>query len=62
MAANMAGTPNLNTVGQLIFLLKRVNLNRLETKCTIAAAAIAKGSGKKSAKTGSKRVDNPKPE
>jgi hypothetical protein len=39
-----------------------VNLKRLETKCTIAAAAIAKGSGKKRAKTGSKRVDNPKPE
>jgi hypothetical protein len=39
-----------------------VNLKRLETKCTIAAAAIAKGSGKKRAKTGINRVDNPKPE
>jgi len=37
-------------------------LKRLETKCTIAVAAIATGRGKKRAKTGIKRVDNPKPE
>ena len=57
-----AGTLNRATTRQSACLAIKPNLKMLLAKCTAAVAAIASGTGKNSANTGTRTVSRPKPE
>jgi hypothetical protein len=62
MPAMTAGIPKIATTRQSARRPTNPMRNRLFARCTTAVEAIATGTGKKSAKTGIRRVPSPNPE